>query len=291
MASGDGINPNEVPMNDDQQVMSPSGAQTSSDQPLRQGAASNGIVPPPLRGQDMHDEVTVANRLDSAPTNMRPLQAPQPDEAAQTSAETELPSSSRAISSASARGFLMGPKATPPRSTADLGTESTARPRSTFLGGVAKAVQSIPTAVESLVMGHGPPGPPTQDVGSGGTGGFASAQSGSPEGQRQLPPVASSHPGPLLDELTLQRLNGLQASAPHLYPPEDPPSGAKPPSTSSSDIQAEVRRQVREYMLQRDDKALHNWIQERWRCSELERAQQQRALRFLGVDIYEVQDD
>ena len=38
-------------------------------------------------------------------------------------------------------------------------------------------------------------------------------------------------------------------------------------------------------------RALHNWIKERWQCSELERAQQQKPLRFLGIDIYEVQDE
>ena len=38
-------------------------------------------------------------------------------------------------------------------------------------------------------------------------------------------------------------------------------------------------------------RALHDWIKERWQCSELERAQQQKPLRFLGIDIYEVQDE
>ena len=37
-------------------------------------------------------------------------------------------------------------------------------------------------------------------------------------------------------------------------------------------------------------RALHNWVRGRWQCSELEQAQVHKALRFLGVDIYEVQD-
>ena len=115
-------------------------------------------------------------------------------------------------------------------------------------------MQSIPAAVEGFVLGHGPAGQSSQAVTSGGElEGFASAQSGSPDDQSR-PPSATQLPAtPLLDERTLQRLNGLQASAPHLYVAEAPSSGIRPPSTSSSGIQAEVRRQVREFMIVRDE--------------------------------------
>ena len=36
--------------------------------------------------------------------------------------------------------------------------------------------------------------------------------------------------------------------------------------------------------------SLHEWLKERWQCSDLERAQTHKALRFSGIDIYEVRD-
>ena len=128
MATGVGDNPNEIPMNGDEdlQVMSPTGAQTSQDRPVRQQAVPNGIAPPPLRGQDLDGETVMATGLGPATDDMRPIQASsQPAEVVPGSTETELPSSSRAaISSASARGFLMGPHATPPKAVNALGTET-----------------------------------------------------------------------------------------------------------------------------------------------------------------------
>ena len=167
-------------------------------------------------------------------------------------AGTEVPSSSRAtMSSASARGFLMGPQA---KASSQAGTDSSERrTQGSFLTGVAKAVQSIPAAVEGFMMGQGSSGQTVQDGQRIEPEGFVSAQSGSPDGPRGFRGIPSTEGTPLLDEETLQRLNGLQASAPHLYAPEAPSSGIRPPSTSSSDIQAEVRRQLREFMMIRDE--------------------------------------
>ena len=255
MASDGGENPNETIMNDDvQQVMSPSGAQASPQEPLPRDALPNGVPLPPPRSQyDMDGETTTAVRMGTAPRVTGPTQVtPLPAEAAPGSTDTEVPSSSRAtISSASVRGFLQGPQAGTQRMTLG-GPEVTGRGQGSFLGGVAKAVQAIPAAVEGL-LGNTSAGPTTQDVHSGSTGGFVSANSGSPERVSQGLPAAPAPSTPLLDERTLQRLNGLQTAAPHLYAPEAPSSGVKPPSTTSSDIQAEVRRQVQEFMIQRDE--------------------------------------
>ena len=37
--------------------------------------------------------------------------------------------------------------------------------------------------------------------------------------------------------------------------------------------------------------SLHEWIKRQWQCSDLERAHPGKALRFLGIDIFEVQDE
>ena len=256
MASGFDENPNETSLTGEaRQVMSPNGAQTSRDDRQPRGPAPNGVLIPPPRGsQDMDGETVAATEPEPGPRDVGVVTTPpMPVEATMGSTETELPSSSRAtISSSSARGFLLGPRAGAKGSAAE-GTEVSGRTQGSFLGGVAKAVQAIPAAVEGLVLGHPTPGPWIQEAPSGGTGGFVSAQSGSPEGIARPPPEAPQPTTPLLDEHTLQRLNGLQASAPLLYPPEAPSSGVKPPSTTSSDIQAEVRRQVREFMVLRDE--------------------------------------
>ncbi|CAE7938346.1 TY5A [Symbiodinium necroappetens] len=38
-------------------------------------------------------------------------------------------------------------------------------------------------------------------------------------------------------------------------------------------------------------KAFHEWVKQRWQCSDLEKAGEDKALRFLGIDIYEERDE
>ena len=264
MASGpELVNPNEIPMNDDSQVMSrPNATQAQSD---RVSGASepvrvNGVpapTPPPMN-MNMDGETapgilpsaistgeagfghtgTVRGHVSGGDVSTDPI-------------GNDVPSSS----TASARGFLLGPE-----SGSDLGVsapvatptplQGVRRGSPGFLSGVAKAIQSIPAAVEGLVMGHQPS---THRVPGTDADGYVSAQSGSPD-QRRPPPPAAQVPGtPLLDERTLRTLTGHQAAAPHLYAPEAPASGGKPPSATSSDIQAEVRRQLQEIMILRDE--------------------------------------
>ena len=241
--------------------MSPSGAQTSSGQrAIRESnVLPNGVPAPPPRGPQDMDGETVAATTPPAGPEYPGEGLPLPSRIANEnipSGETAAPSSSRAtVSTTSARGFLLGPQLRESRSsmTEVPREETTQQNQTTFLGGVAKAVQAIPAVVEGLVLGHGPTGSVNQSVAMQEAEGFASAQSGSPDDSRR-PPSATQLPAtPLLDERTLERLNGLQASAPHLYVPEAPSSGIRPPSTSSSDIQAEVRKQVREFLAMRDE--------------------------------------
>ena len=244
---------------DHRQVMSPRGARMMTDRRDEQDREQvpNGVPAPPPQGpQDMDGETVTVSALGNDPV-MRSMRAQPPrlSDGTAVLSDTAAPSSSRVTaSSTSAHGFLMGPQAEQPRPAQVDTSEEVARSsaRASFLGGVAKAVQSIPAAVEGFVLGHGSSGPSPQNPAID-VEGFASAQSGSPDDSRR-PPSATQLPAtPLLDDQTLQRLNGMQAMAPHLYGPEAPSSGVRPPSTSSSDIQAEVRRQMREFMAMRDE--------------------------------------
>ena len=91
--------------------------------------------------------------------------------------------------------------------------------------------------------------------------------------ERPIPPPAQSHSGeaPLLDAPTLLRLQQMAQRAPLLYPTDSleyagQPAGMSdqvpmaprtppPPSTTSSELQAEVRRQLSELMAARDEES------------------------------------
>ena len=117
----------------------------------------------------------------------------------------------------SARGFLPGPGGEARTSSEVPASPTSPRPKrspASFLGGVAKAVQGLPAAVEGLVMGQTGQAVSTRVTRSSEVEGYVSAQSGSPDGPQTTPPGPSS--GPLLDERTLRRLNEMPEAAPHL---------------------------------------------------------------------------
>ena len=261
MASAPNSNPNMISIDGEQQVMSRPNAATARDSndervPRPDGATGhavlNGIVPSAPGPQDMDGEtVTVeSNRLGSDMAGQV-----MTGESMRLNGGTgaSVRTSADAPSRVSVHGFLMGPEV----SSGAVGTRdspiepassSQRRSPQSFLSGVAKAVQALPAAVEGLVMGQSGTGVATQEL-----EGYASAQSGSPDGLGRPPSERQVPSTPLLDEHTLQRLNVLHSTAPHLYQPEPPASTVKPPSTSSSDLQAEVRRQVHEFMAVRDE--------------------------------------
>ena len=68
------------------------------------------------------------------------------------------------------------------------------------------------------------------------------------------PPSASNVPGtPLFPETAVLRMKQMEREAPLIYPQGDHASAGGPPSASSSDIQAEVRKQLAELMALRDE--------------------------------------
>ena len=259
MATGNEFdNPNEVLMNSEEQVMSR--PNVPPPQTLVNGVVGTARREDPM---DMDGETVNAEVSSSSVNNGNSRPAPvsgsaQPSDPGQGTANT----SDRPVSSTStARGFLLGPENTRvdhvpplPSTTTSLGGGRRGPPA--FLSGVAKAVQSLPAAVEGLMSGHANT---SRGMFTGEGEEYVSVQSGSSEVSRRSPADGQGPSTPLLDERTLRTLGAHQVTAPHLYTPEAPPSGGRPPSTTSSDIQAEVRRQLHEYMALRDgEMALRN---------------------------------
>eukprot|EP00439_Symbiodinium_sp_Y106_P082366 s11_g21.t1 len=142
--------------------------------------------------------------------------------------------------------------------------EPPAGAKANFLSGMARAVSSFPAAVEGMVqrtqaglMGTSVHAVPDVD-------GFASAQSGSP-GESGRPPSEGQVPRtPLFDQRSWERLVEMPGEAPLLFPRTTPRlyaeglqgSGERASSTHSSDIQAEVRRQLAEFMAAHGDESV-----------------------------------
>ena len=102
-------------------------------------------------------------------------------------------------------------------------------------------------------MANTPPPPPRSGGTSGDLEGYQSAQSFSPGDGRQPPSETQIPQTPLFDATTWRRLRELPGEAPHLYMYSGVPmSAGGPPSTHSSDIQLEVRRQLSEMMMKHD---------------------------------------
>ena len=213
----------------------------------------NGVAPRAPGPQDMDGEtVTVGPVHRRSEVPGRVMNAGPARSSRGTDTPERVPAGTYS-SRTSMQGFLMGPEGASSGTTAqdrvlDTAPSNSRRSTQSFFSGVAKAVQALPAAVEGFVMGPSGSGSTVPEV-----EGYASAQSGSPDRQGGPPSERQVPSTPLLDEHTLQRLNVLHSTAPHLYQPEPPASTIKPPSTSSSDLQAEVRRQVQEFMAVRDE--------------------------------------
>ncbi|CAE7730700.1 GIP [Symbiodinium sp. CCMP2592] len=212
-------NPNSNDQYDDQQVM-------GSPNPTTAGATGdiprvNGVTPQPLNRSpyDMDGET------------VSPRAVPRTVQGANAATERSVPQT--------AGDFLEG-----------LNEPSSSAPRG-VLGGLSRVIQSIPTVVEQVIPGAAPkqPSPSNQDAVE-----YASVRSTTSWEQR--PPSATQlPPTPLLTEAMVQRMREMERAAPLLYPSGGATSGRmpNPPSTSSSDIQAEVRRQLSELMALRDE--------------------------------------
>ena len=142
-------------------------------------------------------------------------------------------------------GFLDGARSTVVES-AGSDERAPAPPKSGFMGGLARMVQAVERSIPQLVTQ--PNASPTQNDAVE----YASVRSSWSADAH--PPSASTLPRtPLFPESTLQRMRQMERDAPLIYPQGDQTSAVGPPSASSSDIQAEVRRQLSELMALRDE--------------------------------------
>ena len=231
--AGTGANPNEHDLpNEERQVMSPNAQ--------RQISASGDDT---LRTSTGRDAGRMSMNMDGE--TMPAVQAEGPtllgaSEGVVVNGTTQGPPQMQRLS-----GFLDGARSTVVES-AGSDERAPAPPKSGFMGGLARMVQAVERSIPQLVTQ--PNASPTQNDAVE----YASVRSSWSADAH--PPSASTLPRtPLFPESTLQRMRQMERDAPLIYPQGDQTSAVGPPSASSSDIQAEVRRQLSELMALRDE--------------------------------------
>ena len=265
-------NPNTQDLPEDEQVMSSPRAATAQ-APRRGPEASmmNG-APGPLRGhQDIDGEVrtlpadpTSQSYVPSAHLSVQP--------GGTTAAQPAL------MTRSAGSGFLAGPEAQgaterpmmagaqgvpqsgsmmiDPSSTEPRGLPAGQRPEPTgVLTGMIQAAQAIPSTLEGLVNRPSPPQSAAPSAGAHDSVEYASVRTSVPgSGVNQTIPSGGTAQGALFDQQALDRMQRMQDQAPLLYP-VDSPVLMQPSSTTSSDLQAEVRRQLSDMMRLRDEES------------------------------------
>ena len=235
-------NPNALDLDDPQVMSRPNDSYAHSRSGQPSGQVVNG-VDRPLRGRlDLDDEVT---------TNRSDLELG-------AAASDRLPPDVQqrlggAVPPVSPSDFLQGPgvvaKAVGPGTSSQGEQPSVREEGSGVLPGVGRAFQALPTAAEEVTGGRVSNPGSTGAVRAGDSVEYASVASSVARRESVLQPHVEQVPEtPLLDSNTMRRLQQLHSSAPQLYghsPETIPP---RPPSTTSSDIQMEVRRQLNEVM-------------------------------------------
>ena len=154
---------------------------------------------------------------------------------------------------ASASDFLQGPKTA--AAAAAVGTSLRDIRLSGSVGGAGvpselpRVLQTLPATVEETT-GSRPSNPgSTGAVRAGDSVEYASVTSSVTRRETApQPPTGGVSESPLLDGSTLRRLQQLHDTAPQLFGQPQEGRPLNPPSTTSSDIQMEVRRQLSEIM-------------------------------------------
>ena len=230
-------------MNEDSQVMSSPNATTGVDDSGQRPAPTLNGVQNPMRALDLDGEVLGVSRAADVPGH--PID------------RVELTAGSSSMT-----GGQLREEAARFLTTASSGISGvntfTGQPSGTLSGSSGRV--EAPRGSHPSVGGVntrpgvplGTPPPPPKDRGSE-RDGYLSAQSVSPENPGRPPSEGQLPQTPLFDTVTYGRLRDLHNEAPHLFSQANAiPSAGGPPSTHSSDIQAEVRRQLSELMVRHD---------------------------------------
>ena len=277
MAADDTLNPNAF--DEPQQVMRRRNATASQGGNAdRRPSVMNGVQAPLRGSQDMDGEVV--ERPQQPPATAQAGQATEGVATAVTAAVSNqahagnvnpTPLLSAGAGALATSGILEGDSGTPV--PAQDGPRPSSHP-SGVLSGVLRAVQALPATVETLVnrpagsrSGQGTPAQHDSVE-------YASVAASVRSSAERAPPPPPSVPeqGPLFDVPTLARMRQMQESAPLLYPEASleyvasrsqqhyvgvraPADREGPTSASSSELQAEVRRQLNELMAVRDEES------------------------------------
>ncbi|CAE7807929.1 unnamed protein product [Symbiodinium sp. CCMP2592] len=269
----DNNNPNAHDLPGQRQVMTSPSAANARIPDERVGTQLVNGVPGPLRGvSDIDGEVT------TMPTSLGPasysMRAPSNEQLTSTAAAQPTVQSGMA-----GGGFLVGPerqgveleRTQAPTVGADplagmaqgtVLTEIRGQVRTEgaeatgMLSGMLRTVQTVPMAIDAVVNR-------SASVQSAGVSGgrhddsveYASVRTSTPGvGSNAVPLDGGSAQAGLFDQQALDRLQRMQDQAPLLYP-SGASSPPRPPSTTSSDLQAEVRRQLADMMRLRDEES------------------------------------
>ena len=269
-ASADNPNSQDLPEGDQQVMSGPNATAANSAKAISSESLMSGTRGRPLRCElDIDDEVITSQggmRAGSTAMNGRgaPINLVAQTEAASTPSDLFLATGTKAVTSDRAQALRPAEsiRATPGVDAWTAENQSSSSSHGNFFTGVARAVSALPSAVEGMVtrtqagVSRAAAVASTQDV-----DGYTTAQSGSPGDIRRPPSERNVPQTPLLDQRTLDRLTDMQQQAPHPYQGEGlqrRPEGMlhsaeRASSTHSSDIQAEVKRQLAEFMALHED--------------------------------------
>ncbi|CAE7269327.1 unnamed protein product [Symbiodinium sp. CCMP2592] len=275
MAANDTQNPNLGDEPYREQVMirpSATASATATHEDDRGGRPLVNGVPNPLRGsQDIDGEVLLVADASRGPTGTASVYRQAGDLGLAT--EEVAGPGARAGSGREGPQDPRNPRATSSFLGAVTGDLQTAGHTSTMtpqpaastsppvnvITGMLRAVQTLPTTVENLVARTASVRSASGTPEYHDSVEYASVRT-SPDRPPAPPSWDQANEPPLLDPQALQQIQHITARAPLLYPAASVeytgyPGPQGPPSTSSSELQAEVRRQLTELMAVRDEES------------------------------------
>ena len=255
-------NSNDLPREDQQVMSSPNRAGASGEQTGPRTSMTNGVAGGSRGPLDLDDEVSMNPGLagSQSGTSGPSTSTTRPVDQVTTSREGTGHFLSSTLAGLMDGRNGLGNRNTsmggPPEADAMEREESRGNEPGSFFNGVMRGLAGV-SATRNDVPPRPPPAPqPGPKVSTQEVDGYLSANSVSPGDPRPPSTEPCIPPTPLFDQRTWDRLSGTQADAPHLYRQDGAQASAgRASSTPSSDIQAEVRRQLSEYMAMHEEES------------------------------------